>query len=504
NTSNPSVMVAAGLLAKKAAPSVTLEREGERFELTDGSVVIAAITSCTNTSNPYVMLGAGLVARKAAAKGLGRKPWVKTSLAPGSKVVMSYLNDAGLVEDLEALGFHLVGYGCTTCIGNSGPLPADISKAIHERDLVAVSVLSGNRNFEGRINPDVRANYLASPPLVVAYAIAGRMDIDLYNEPIGTDREGRSVFLKDIWPTQREIADLVRDSVRREFFEKEYAEVFEGDERWKALPVPEGALYAWNPESTYVKEPPYFVGMPEEPAAVADITGARVLCLMGNSVTTDHISPAGSIAKSSPAGRYLLEHGIEVKDFNSYGSRRGNHEVMMRGTFANVRFRNKLAPGKEGWWTRHLPDGQEMTIYDAAMRYKEQGVPTLLIGGKEYGTGSSRDWAAKGPMLLGVKAVIVESYERIHRSNLIGMGVLPLQFGRGDGAESLGLTGEESYAVEGIAAALVGGAERVVTVRADGREFRAHVRLDTPQEVEYFRHGGILQYVLRQLLKQQA
>jgi aconitate hydratase len=480
--------------------------EGE-LELQDGSVVIAAITSCTNTSNPSVMLGAGLLAKRAVERGLKRKPWVKTSLAPGSKVVMDYLEQAGLVTPLEELGFNLVGYGCTTCIGNSGPLPPEISAAIHEEGLVACSVLSGNRNFEGRINPDVRANYLASPPLVVAYALAGRMDIDLYDEPLGTDADGRSVFLKDIWPTQAEIHETIRTSVKREFFEREYAEVFAGDDRWRALPVPEGALYEWREDSTYVKEPPYFDDMDAEAPRIDDISGARVLALMGDSITTDHISPAGSIAKDSPAGRYLMDHGIEPRDFNSYGSRRGNHEVMMRGTFANVRFRNRLAPDREGGWTRLLPAGEEMPIFDAAMKYREAGVPLIVIAGKEYGSGSSRDWAAKGPMLLGVRAAIATTYERIHRSNLIGMGVLPLQFDAGDDADALGLTGLEAYEVSGIADALdTPRSERAVTVRAlrdDGAqtEFRTRVRLDTPQEVLYYRHGGILQYVLRQMIE---
>ncbi|HSM36443.1 MAG TPA: aconitate hydratase, partial [Longimicrobiales bacterium] len=511
---NGTARAAAGMGAALLAPeqpepgfqSTTVQREGEAFELRDGSVVISAITSCTNTSNPSVMLGAGLLARRAVERGLERKPWVKTSLAPGSKVVMNYLEQAGLVDDLEALGFHLVGYGCTTCIGNSGPLPPDIAAAIHEADVIACSVLSGNRNFEGRINPDVRANYLASPPLVVAYAIAGRMDIDLYNEPLGEDADGRSVFLKDIWPTQAEIHEAIRTSVKREFFEREYAAVFEGDERWRALPVPEGARYAWSEDSTYVKEPPYFEDMRADAPAVEDVEGARVLALMGNSITTDHISPAGSIAKDSPAGRYLMDHGIEPKDFNSYGSRRGNHEVMMRGTFANVRFRNALAPDKVGGWTAHLPDGEVMPIYDAAMQYREEGVPLVVIAGKEYGTGSSRDWAAKGPMLLGVRAALAVTYERIHRSNLIGMGVLPLQFEDGEDAGSHGLTGTEVYEVKGIAEALEAPrADRIVTVRATGedgeaKEFHARVRLDTPQEVEYYRHGGILQYVLRQMI----
>ncbi|MFO7262090.1 MAG: aconitate hydratase AcnA, partial [bacterium] len=466
----------------------------------------AAITSCTNTSNPSVMVAAGLLAKKAVERGLKTQPWVKTSLAPGSKVVTNYLERAGLMPYLEALGFHLVGYGCTTCIGNSGPLPEAVSRAVEEGNLVVVSVLSGNRNFEGRINPDVRANYLASPPLVVAYALAGRIDIDLYNEPLGVDREGRSVFLKDIWPSQEEVQETIRQHVRAELFAEEYASVFEGDERWRTLPVPEGDLYAWDEESTYVKHPPYFEGMPEEPGPVEDIRGARVLALLGDSITTDHISPAGSIKKDSPAGRYLIERGVEPKDFNSYGSRRGNHEVMVRGTFANVRLRNRLVPGVEGGYTLHLPSGEQMTIFEAAERYQAEGVPLVVIAGKEYGSGSSRDWAAKGPRLLGVRAVLAESFERIHRSNLVGMGVLPLQFRPGESAEALGLTGREVYDIEGVAEALAAeGEARSVRVRAtkeDGSriEFRATVRVDTPQEAEYYRHGGILQYVLRQLL----
>jgi aconitate hydratase len=490
-----------GVAVADARTGVEVKVGNEAFTLTDGDVVIAAITSCTNTSNPSVMVAAGLLARKAAERGLARKPWVKTSLAPGSKVVMDYYQEAGLVEPLEAMGFHLVGYGCTTCIGNSGPLPEEISAAIQEGDLVAVSVLSGNRNFEGRINPDVRANYLASPPLVVAYAIAGTMDIDLYNEPLGTDPNGRSVFLKDIWPSQMEVNAVIQESVRSEHFTNQYASVFEGDERWKALPVPEGARFAWDPASTYVKEPPYFEEMGTAPDPVTDIVGARVLALVGDSITTDHISPAGSIAKDGPAARYLMENGVEPKDFNSYGSRRGNHEVMMRGTFANIRFRNRLTPDQEGGWTKHMPDGQVMSIYDAAMRYREEGTPLLVLAGKEYGTGSSRDWAAKGPALLGVRAAIAETYERIHRSNLVGMGILPLQFEDGESADTLGLTGEEVFSITGLTAAMEAGSDRRVRVTASTggktREFTARVRLDTPQEVEYFRHGGILKYVLR-------
>jgi aconitate hydratase len=481
--------------------------DDQELELQDGAVVIAAITSCTNTSNPSVMIGAGLVAKKAAELGLQRKPWVKTSLAPGSKVVTDYLDDAGLTQHLDELGFSLVGYGCTTCIGNSGPLPEPISNAIHDGDLVVAAVLSGNRNFEGRINPDVRANYLASPPLVVAYAIAGRMDFDPYNEPIGTGRDGRSVFLRDIWPTQSEIEEVMRQSVRPEMFQRQYAKVFEGDEQWRALPTPESELFDWQADSTYVQNPPYFEDMPPQPGAIRDVRGARVLALLGDSITTDHISPAGAIKVDSPAGAYLRRHGVEPKDFNSYGSRRGNHEVMMRGTFANIRLRNRLNPDVEGGMTTYLPDGEVMSIYDASMRYQQAGVPLIVIAGKEYGTGSSRDWAAKGSRLLGVAAVIAESYERIHRSNLIGMGVLPLQFREGESYASLGLTGRETFGIAGIEQAVQAGdaGERTVTVRAtadDGAatEFTVLARLDTPQEREYYRHGGILHFVLRQLL----
>jgi aconitate hydratase len=486
----------------------TCTLDGTDINLQDGAVVIAAITSCTNTSNPAVMIGAGLVAKKAAELGLQRQPWVKTSLAPGSKVVTDYLDDAGLTPYLEQLGFDLVGYGCTTCIGNSGPLPESISNAIHDGDLVVAAVLSGNRNFEGRINPDVRANYLASPPLVVAYAIAGRMDFDPYNEPIGTGRDGRSVFLRDIWPSQREIEDVMQRSVRPEMFQRQYAAVFDGDERWRALPTPESDLFEWQDDSTYVKNPPYFDDMTPEPGPVADIRGARVLALLGDSITTDHISPAGSIKADSPAGLYLRERGVQPKDFNSYGARRGNHEVMMRGTFANIRLRNRLNPDVEGGMTTYLPDDEVMSIYDASMKYQGAGVPLVVIAGKEYGTGSSRDWAAKGPLLLGVRAVIAESYERIHRSNLIGMGILPLQFVDGESYESLGLTGREVFDIIGLERTLAATSveERVVSVTAraeDGGtvEFRALARLDTPQEREYYRHGGILRYVLRQLLE---
>jgi aconitate hydratase len=500
----------AGPTIPAAAPrEIKTQLENAAPHLEHGSVVIAAITSCTNTSNPSVMLAAGLLAQKAVERGLQTQPWVKTSLAPGSKVVTDYLIEAGLMRYLEQLRFHLVGYGCTTCIGNSGPLPSPISKAIEEGDLVAVAVLSGNRNFEGRVHPEVRANYLASPPLVVAYALAGRMDIDLHHEPLGHDAKGQPVFLRDIWPTQQEVRQAMDRSIQSSMFQRVYGEVFRGDQRWETLAVPEGDLYNWSPHSTYVKHPPYFVDMGREPLPVLDIRGARVLALLGHSITTDHISPAGSIKPQSPAGRYLIEHGVEPKDFNSYGARRGNHEVMVRGTFANVRLRNLLAPGTEGGVTRHLPDGEPMSIYDAAVKYEKGGVPLLVLAGKEYGSGSSRDWAAKGPRLLGVRAVIAESYERIHRSNLVGMGVLPLQFGAGDSASTLGLTGEEVYDLEGLAAAVHSGfaGGRDITVRArrpDGvvRDFQATVRIDTPQEVLYYKHGGILQYVLRQLLAQ--
>ncbi len=469
--------------------------------------MIAAITSCTNTSNPSVMLAAGLVAKKAVEHGLSVQPWVKASLAPGSKVVTDYLKEAGLDTYLDQLHFNLVGYGCTTCIGNSGPLAAEISQAIHDDDLVVAAVLSGNRNFEGRINSDIRANYLASPPLVVAYALAGTMDIDLQNDPIGHDKEGKPVHLKDIWPTQREIHETVARAVKSDMFHKEYGAVFEGDERWNSLSVPQGDLFEWDTNSTYVKNPPYFMGMPDQPPPVTKIQGARVLAVLGDSITTDHISPAGSIKVQSPAGKYLIEHGVGVADFNSYGARRGNHEVMVRGTFANIRLKNKLAPGTEGGITRHLPDGEVMTIYDASEKYREEGVPLLILAGKEYGSGSSRDWAAKGPKLLGIRVVIAESYERIHRSNLVGMGILPLQFGAGDNADSLGLTGEETYAIEGLAEGIETGfahdrSVQVVATREDGvtHRFPATVRIDTPQEIQYYKHGGILPYVLRQLL----
>lgn len=498
--------VATAAVARETHRSVRCITRGQEVLLRDGSVVIAAITSCTNTSNPSVMVAAGLVAKKAVEAGLTTPPWVKTSLAPGSKVVTDYLADARLTPYLEQLGFDLVGYGCTTCIGNSGPLPPEIAAAIEEGDLVACSVLSGNRNFEGRINPDVRANYLASPPLVVVYALAGRIDVDLYNEPIATGTDGRSVFLKDVWPTQQEIEDVIGASVRPEMFRRQYAEVFAGDERWAALPVPDSDLFEWDDSSTYIKNPPYFEGMTREPQPLEDIRGARVLAFLGDSITTDHISPAGAIKAKSPAGEYLIAHGVEPKDFNSYGSRRGNHEVMMRGTFANVRLRNRLVPGVEGGMTRLLPGDDVMSIYDAAIRYQADGVPLVIIAGGEYGTGSSRDWAAKGPRLLGVRAVIARSFERIHRSNLIGMGVLPLEFLPREGPDELRLIGDELYDVAELDRILVSpAAERRVTVHvrpagSEGRAFEARVRIDTPQELEYYRHGGILQFVLRQLL----
>ncbi|HVF61280.1 MAG TPA: aconitate hydratase AcnA [Thermoanaerobaculia bacterium] len=501
----PVAPAAGGAAAAEGGVAVAAVAE-PAVELRHGSVVIAAITSCTNTSNPTVMVAAGLLAKKAVERGLRSKPWVKTSLAPGSKVVTDYYAEAGLTPYLEALNFHLVGYGCTTCIGNSGPLLPAISSAIDEGGLVAVAVLSGNRNFEGRINSDVRANYLASPPLVVAYALAGRIDIDLLTEPLGTGSDGRPVYLRDVWPTQQEVEETVRRALHPEMFRRQYADVFAGDERWKALPVPEGNTYAWNPVSTYVKRPPYFAGMGMEPEPVADLRAARVLAVVGDSITTDHISPAGAIKTDSPAGRYLISHGVAPKDFNSYGARRGNHEVMMRGTFANVRLRNFLVPEIEGGWTLHLPDGEPMPIYDAALRYQEECVPLVVIAGKEYGTGSSRDWAAKGPLLLGVRAVLAESFERIHRSNLVGMGVAPLELVGGSSAKTLGLTGRELIDIDGLAAALAGGraAGALLTVtarREDGTavNFPARLRLDTPQEVLYYRHGGILHYVLRQL-----
>ncbi|MBI3895990.1 MAG: aconitate hydratase AcnA [Acidobacteria bacterium] len=493
------------MLASKSAPaprSVPIAFNGTKAELHDGSVVVAAITSCTNTSNPSVMLGAGLLAKKAVEKGLTAAPWVKTSLAPGSKVVTDYLVQSGLMPYLEKLGFHLVGYGCTTCIGNSGPLPESVSKGIKEGDLVAVAVLSGNRNFEGRIQSQVRANYLASPPLVVAYALAGRMDVDLYSEPIGRSPNGE-VYLRDIWPSQQEILETVRTSVSSEMFRKQYADVFKGDEIWQSLPVPTGDRFVWDPGSTYVKRPPFFEDLPRTPAKIEDILGGRVLAVLGDSVTTDHISPAGSIPADSPAGKYLIERGVNPKDFNSYGARRGNHEVMMRGTFANIRLRNLLVPGVEGGWTIHLPDGERLTIFDASVKYAQEKIPLLILAGKEYGSGSSRDWAAKGSCLLGVRAVIAESFERIHRSNLVGMGILPLQFNPGENVASLGLSGRESYEIESIAMALESTKRVSVRVRDEqgqSRSFTAILRVDTPEEVQYYRHGGILPYVLRQLL----
>jgi aconitate hydratase len=470
--------------------------KGEDYSLEHGSVVICAITSCTNTSNPSVMIGAGLLAKKAVEKGLKRKPWVKSSLAPGSKVVTEYYERSGLDTYLDELGFNLVGYGCTTCIGNSGPLPDNIAEAVTEGELIVCAVLSGNRNFEARIHGDVKANYLASPPLVVAYALAGRMDIDLLNEPLGEGDDG-PVYLSDIWPSAEEIDQTIASSIDGEMYKSSYGDVYAGDERWQALEIPSGNLYDWQDDSTYIRRPPYFDGMQAEPGTVEDISGARVLVMLGDSVTTDHISPAGAIRPDSPAGTYLIEHGVDRREFNSYGARRGNHEVMVRGTFANVRLRNQLVPGGEGTWTVHLPGGEETTIFDAAKRYRDESVPTIVIAGKEYGSGSSRDWAAKGPNLLGVRAAIAESYERIHRSNLLMMGVLPLQFLPGENRESIGLTGREEFSIVGVD----NGNASEVTVRADDKEFRARVRLDTPREREYLRHGGILPYVLRRLLE---
>jgi aconitate hydratase len=493
---------------------IALDREPRSAKLTtagpgdkdvdDGDVVIAAITSCTNTSNPQVMIGAGLLAKKAVERGLKAKPWVKTSLAPGSRVVMDYLERAGLVEPLEALGFYLVGFGCTTCIGNSGPLKPGVSEAVQSSDLAVAAVLSGNRNFEGRIHPDVRLNYLASPPLVVAYALAGTMGLDLSRDPVGTADDGTPVLLSELWPSQQEITETIRTSLGSDMFRTRYAAVFDGDDRWRAISVAQGQTFAWNADSTYALRPPFLEDMGTGPTPVADIEGARVLAVLGDSVTTDHISPAGSIGPSTPAGKYLTEHGVERADFNSYGARRGNHEVMVRGTFANVRLRNQLAPGTEGGVTLHLPDGEETTIYEAAERYQRDAVPLVVLAGKEYGSGSSRDWAAKGAALLGVRAVIVESFERIHRSNLIGMGVLPLQYAQGENAASLGLTGHEVFSIGGLDELNHGSVPKEVPVtieRPDGStfEFSAEVRIDTPMEAEYYRHGGILRYVLRQL-----
>jgi aconitate hydratase len=490
-----------GFRADPEATARDVAVNGDRFDLTHGDVVIAAITSCTNTSNPEVMVGAGLVARKARERGLGRKPWVKTSFAPGSKVVTGYLEAAGLMDDLEALGFYLVGYGCTTCIGNSGPLPEPVSEAIRSHDLVAASVLSGNRNFEGRISPDVRANYLASPPLVVAYAIAGTVDVDLTTEPLGTGADGQPVYLRDVWPTQDEIAAIVGQTVTGEGFRTQYASVFEGSDAWRAVEVTGGALYGWDPASTYIQEPPFFVGLSPEPSPITPIRGARVLLKLGDSVTTDHISPAGSIAPSSPAGRYLIDHGVEPNDFNSYGSRRGNDRVMTRGTFANIRIRNQLAPGTEGGLTTDLTDGEVKTVYEAALSYREAGIPLVVLAGKDYGMGSSRDWAAKGTFLLGVKAVIADSFERIHRSNLVMMGVLPLTFPPGENADTLGLDGTETYEIDVDDRLTPRAPVAVRATRPDGARvaFDAVARADTPVEVDYLRHGGILHMVLRRM-----
>ncbi|MDE2306058.1 MAG: aconitate hydratase AcnA, partial [Gammaproteobacteria bacterium] len=484
----------------RANGSATAAIGGRSVEVKDGSVLIAAITSCTNTSNPAVLIAAGLLARNAAARGLKAKPWVKTSLAPGSRVVTEYLKKAGLLTELEKLGFYTVGYGCTTCIGNSGPLLPEVSEAVRGGEAIAVSVLSGNRNFEGRVHPEVKMNFLASPPLVVAYALAGTMDIDLAAEPLGQGSDGRPVYLKDLWPSPQDVAGAIGASIDSAMFRQSYANVFAGDANWSAIRTPAGKIYAWDAKSTYVKNPPYFDGMTMTPGAIGDIHGARALAVLGDSVTTDHISPAGNIAKSSPAARYLLEQGVAPTDFNSYGARRGNHEVMMRGTFANIRLRNLLLPGTEGGVTVYLPTGEQTSIFDAAMKYKADGTPLVILAGKEYGTGSSRDWAAKGTMLLGVRAVIAESFERIHRSNLIGMGVLPLQFLNGQNAASLGLDGRERFEITGLDQ----GAAKTVTVTAtadDGRStrFEARVRIDTPKELEYYRHGGILHYVLRQI-----
>ncbi|MDK1475176.1 aconitate hydratase AcnA [Streptomyces sp. 549] len=482
--------------------------DGSTYEIDHGAVTVAAITSCTNTSNPSVMVGAALLAKKAVEKGLTSKPWVKTTLAPGSKVVMDYYDRAGLTAYLDKLGFNLVGYGCTTCIGNSGPLPDEVSKAVNDNDLAVVSVLSGNRNFEGRINPDVKMNYLASPPLVVAYALAGSMKIDITRDPIGTDKEGKPVFLADVWPTEAEIEEVVASAIGQEMFGRSYSDVFAGDAQWQALPVPTGNTFEWDPQSTYVRKPPYFEGMGMDPAPVEDIEGARVLAKLGDSVTTDHISPAGAIKADTPAAKYLNEHGVERRDFNSYGSRRGNHEVMIRGTFANIRLRNEIAPGTEGGYTRDFTQAENAAdapvsfIYDASQNYQAAGIPLVVLAGKEYGSGSSRDWAAKGTALLGVKAVVAESYERIHRSNLIGMGVLPLQFPEGSSAAALGLTGEETFSISGVTALNDGGIPETVKVSTDtGVEFDAKVRIDTPGEADYYRNGGIMQYVLRSLIR---
>jgi len=484
------------------AKSAQVRNNGDSFELSSGAVVIAAITSCTNTSNPSLMLGAGLLAKKAVERGLQVKPWVKTSLAPGSKVVTDYLLAAGLTQFLDKLKFNLVGYGCTTCIGNSGPLPDAIGAAIKENNLVAVAVLSGNRNFEGRIHPLVRANYLASPPLVVAYALAGRMDLDLTNEPLGTDPSGKPVFLHEIWPTPQEVEATVRKSVTQDQYRKQYSAVYEGDEHWKGMAVPAGDLYQWDVKSTYIKLPPYFENMAKAAPPLADIPGARVLAVLGDSITTDHISPAGSIGVDTPAGKYLIANGVKPHEFNSYGARRGNHEVMARGTFANIRLKNQLAPGTEGGWTTYQPGGEQLSIYDASVKYREAGVPLIIIAGKEYGSGSSRDWAAKGPKLLGVRAVIAESYERIHRSNLVGMGILPLEFKSGETRETLGLTGHETFEIAGVTSLSPRTTIQVTASSADAsrKTFSAIARVDTPEEVSYYQHGGILTYVLRQMI----
>ncbi|NUR58432.1 MAG: aconitate hydratase AcnA [Catenulispora sp.] len=487
--------------AQGSKPTGVTMPDGTQFAIDNGAVVIASITSCTNTSNPQVMVGAALLAKKAVERGLHAKPWVKTTLAPGSKVVTNYYERSGLTPYLDKLGFNLVGYGCVTCIGNSGPLPEAVSKAVNDADLAVVSVLSGNRNFEGRINPDVKMNYLASPPLVVAYAIAGTMDFDFENEPLGYDAEGAAVYLRDIWPSTTEIQSVIDQAITAEMFAKDYSDVFAGDERWRSLPTPTGNVFEWDADSTYVRKPPYFEGMAAEPAPVADIHGARVLAKLGDSVTTDHISPAGSIKPDSPAGHYLAEHGVERKDFNSYGSRRGNHEVMIRGTFANIRLRNQLLDDVEGGFTKNLLTGEQTTIYEASQAYQAADIPLVVLAGKEYGSGSSRDWAAKGTALLGVKAVIAESYERIHRSNLIGMGVVPLQFPAGESAASLGLTGEETFEITGLEELNNGTTPRTVRVRAGDVQFDAVVRIDTPGEADYYRNGGIMQYVLRNLLK---
>jgi aconitate hydratase len=484
------------------AKHAQVRNNGDSFDLSSGAVVIAAITSCTNTSNPSLMLGAGLLAKKAVQRGLQVKPWVKTSLAPGSKVVTDYLLKAGLTEYLDKLKFNLVGYGCTTCIGNSGPLPEAIGAAIKENNMVAVAVLSGNRNFEGRIHPLVRANYLASPPLVVAYALAGRMDVDLTTEPLGNDQEGKPVYLHEIWPTPQEVEATVRQAVTQEQYKKQYAAVYDGDEHWKGMAVPAGDLYQWDAKSTYIKLPPYFENMSKTAAPLADIHAARVLAILGDSITTDHISPAGSIGADSPAGKYLIANGVKAHEFNSYGARRGNHEVMVRGTFANIRLKNQLAPGTEGGWTRYQPSGEQMSIYDASVKYREAGVPLIILAGKEYGSGSSRDWAAKGPKLLGVRAVIAESYERIHRSNLVGMGILPLEFKAGSNRETLGLTGKETFEITGVTALAPRIDIHVAVMNDDGtaKQFTVVARVDTPEEVAYYQNGGILTYVLRQMI----